>query len=315
MDTSLFFPVTKVRLILFFLMAVMSLTSCKKWDEVNYNPEIEPLIHGIKTSAAVGYCASVATAYFTDGIVPGNAIVSAGKKSSPAETMIMILTIDDSWPLPFNSYRGQITMAGIWNGNGGIITALFTDMDLLGTLMLFRGIHTIPLMDMGDGKIMTLFAEQDVIMGEGSDTLLHLNMEIAWMNVELERLDAGVPSDAFVAAKQNVWFISVNRNNTVSELYDDDYTINGGGQMARVTSSSGGVLYHALINAKFQHTLCEKNPVSGIGFIQNMEVGSDIDLGHIMLGFHDLCDGKADVDLATGKYFSSNFKTVNLNFN
>src|SRR4030042_3515492 len=219
-----FFHVIKIKLIPILLLAMVSLTSCKKWDDINYDPEIEPLIHGIKTSAAVGYCASIATAYFTDGVIPGNAIVSARKKSSPAETMVMILTIDDSYPLPYNSYKGQITIAGGWNGKGGIITALFTDMNLLGTLRLFRGIHTIPLMDMGDGKIMTLFAEQDVVMGEGSDTLLHLNMEIAWINLELERLEAEVPADAFVAAKQNVWFITVDRNNTLSDIYDDDYT-------------------------------------------------------------------------------------------
>jgi hypothetical protein len=46
-----------------------------------------------------------------------------------------------------------------------------------------------------------------------------------------------------------------------------------------------------------------------------MDVGAEIDLGHIMLDFHDQCDGKADVDFVAGKYFSSNLNTVNLNFN
>ena len=227
----------------------------------------------------------------------------------------MIVNIYDSYPLPFNSYKGQLTIAGVWNGSGGVITALFTDMDMLGSFKFFRCIHTIPIMDMGNGNIMTLFAEQDVIMGQGSDTLLHLNMEIAWINMEMDRLETGLPANAFVAAQQNVWFVTANRNSTLQNFYDDEYTVNGGGQIAKATSNSGGVIYHALIDAKFNFASCERNPVSGIGFIQNVEVGTEIDLGHIMLGFHDHCDGKADVDFAAGKYLSSNFNTVNLYFN
>jgi hypothetical protein len=309
-----FNSMSKTPPILIFLLSLVVLTSCKKWDEINYDRELEPLIHGIKTSSAIGYCASLAAGYFVDGIVPENAVLSAKKEGPSSESMIMVVTIDDSYPLPFNSYEGQITIAGVWGGNGGVITALFTDMDMLGSLRLFRGIHTIPLMDMGNGEIMTLFAEQDIIMGMGSDTLLHLNMEIAWITLELERLEDDMPVDAFVAAKQNVWFVNVNRNNTLSTVYDDEYTVNGGGQIAEVASKSGGVIYHALIEAKFQYTLCDKNPFSGIGFVQNIKVGTETDLGHIMLGFHDQCDGKADVNFATGKYRSSNFLTVNLNF-
>jgi hypothetical protein len=302
------------RSVLILLLMVVVLASCRKLDEINYDPELEPLIHGIKSSSAVGYCASLATSYFMDGVVPGNAILSAKKEGTSSESMIMIVTIDDSYPIPFNPYQGQITIAGVWGGNGGVITALFTDINLLGTLRFFRGIHTIPVTVMGDGEIMTLFAEQDVIMGEGSDTLLHLNMEMAWINLELKRLDGKMPADAFVAAQQNVWFITVDRKDALGELYDDEYTINGGGQIAKVRESSGGVIYHALIDTKLNYASCEKNPVSGVGLILNMLVGTETDLGHIMLSFHGQCDGKADVDLATGKYFSSNFNTLDLSF-
>ena len=51
-----------------------------------FTSEIEPLIRGIKASASVGYCASIAAAYFMDGIVPGNAIVSFSKKNSREES-------------------------------------------------------------------------------------------------------------------------------------------------------------------------------------------------------------------------------------
>ena len=305
----------QVCFVILFLPVVMGLTSCKKLNEISFDPEIEPLRHGFKTSAMIGYCASLAANYFRSGMVPDNVFIPSTKKSSQTESVLMVVTLNDSYPLPFNSSEGQITIAGIWSGNGGIITALFSDIDILGAKYNFWGIHTIPIVDLEDGNIMTLFAEQDVIMGEGSDTLLHLNMEIAWISLEMERLATAMPTDVFVAAKQNVWFITVNPNNTFSEIYDDEYTLNGGGQIAEVTGSGGGILYHAFIEAKFNYGACEFNPISGIGFIQNLKAGTETDLGHIFMSFHDRCDGKAYIEFATGKYLRSSFKNVNLNFN
>ncbi len=226
----------------------------------------------------------------------------------------MLVSINESYPLPFNSSVGQITIAGIWGDDGGVITALFTDIDVLEAKYAFKGIHTIPVIEIENEKIMTLFAEQDIIIGEGSDTLLHLNMTNPQISLETQRLNENQLDDAFVAVQQNVWFATVNQNNTMSDVYDDEYTIYGGGQIVEATSNSGGILYHAMIGAKFTHSTCEINPISGLGFIQNFKVGTEVDLGHIFLNFHDRCDGKAYVELATGKYLLSNHKNVNLNF-
>ncbi len=43
-------------LVLFYLL-IVSIISCRKVEEVNQDPEIEPLKHGFKTTAAIGYCA------------------------------------------------------------------------------------------------------------------------------------------------------------------------------------------------------------------------------------------------------------------
>ncbi|TFH40832.1 MAG: hypothetical protein E4G94_08925, partial [ANME-2 cluster archaeon] len=196
-------------IIIIFYLAIVTLTSCRKLNEVNQDPEIEPLKHGFKTSAAMGYCASLAYTLFKGENLPDNVIIHSQNGNIETETVVMLVSINDSYPLPFNASVGQITIAGIWGDNGGVITALFTDIDILAAKYEFKGIYTIPVIELEDGKILTLFAEQDIIIGEGSDTLLHLNMTNPQINLEIERLEADQPHEAFVAVQQNVWFITV----------------------------------------------------------------------------------------------------------
>jgi hypothetical protein len=297
-----------------FYLVFVTLTSCKRVNEVNQDPEIEPLKHGFKVSAAIGYCASLAYTFFNGEDLPDNVVIHSRNNNVDTESCILLVSINEDYPLPFNASVGEITIAGIWGHDGGVITALFTDIDVLEAKYEFRGIHTVPVIEIENGEIMTLFAEQDIIIGEGSDTLLHLNMTNPYINLETERLNENPADDAFAAVQQNVWFASVNQNNTVSDIYDDEYTINGGGQIAEATSTTGGILYHAMIDAIFIHSTCDMNPISGVGFIQNFKVGTEIDLGHIFLNFHERCDGKAYVEFATGKYLLSFHKDVNLNF-
>jgi hypothetical protein len=300
--------------ILTFYLVIITLASCRKLSEVNQDPEIEPLKHGFKTSAAVGYCASLAYRWFNGESLPDNVIIQSQNVSNENKSGVLMVYINDSFPLPFNTSVGQITIAGIWGNNGGVITALFTDIDILEAKYEFKGIHTIPVIEMEKGKILTLFAEQDIVIGEGSDTLLHLNLTAPQISFEIDRLKGFQPHDAFVAVQQNVWFITVNQNIIKTNTYDDEYTINGGGQIAEVTSKNGGMLYHAMIGTKFTHSICKLNPVSGYGFIQNLKFGTNTDLGHIFLNFHNNCDGKAFVEFSSGKYMTSNHKNVNLNF-
>ena len=317
---TIYFKIT-VSPLFILLMAVVLLFSCKKVKEVNQDPEIEPLKHGFKVSAAVGYCASLANSLFRGEELPDNVEFISSQNDDYSGSGIMYVKINDNYPLPFNSNIGQIIIPCLWDVNydqseyNGVITTIFTDINILEGKYEFRGVHTVPVIETEGGEILTLFAEQDIIIGEGSDTLLNLNLTNPQFNSEMTRLEAGQPNNAFAAVKQNVWFITIDQNNTMSDIYDDEYTVNGGGQIAEVSSASGGILYHAMINAEFIPNTCKLNPITGVGFIQNLKVGTDIDLGHIFLNFHDKCDGKAFVEIATGKYLSSSRRTVNLNFN
>jgi len=292
----------------------MVIISCKKIKEFDYNPEIAPLKHGFQTSAAIGYCASVAHSFFTGGDLPENVIIQSNNSNEETQTGILLLNVNEEYPLPFNSSVGQITIAGIWSEDGGVITTIFTDINIIESKYELVGFHTVPVVELEDGKLLTLFAEQDIVFGEGSDTLLNVEMGIAKIWIEIDRIDNPQPTDAFVAVKQNVWFVTIDNKNILSDVYDDEYMVYGGGQIAEVNALSGGLLYHAMIGAKFIPDECNMNPLSGLGFIQNLKVGTETDLGHIFLNFHERCDGKAYVEMATGKYLTSNHKNVNLNF-
>ncbi len=302
-----FFP------ILFTFLLLLSFSGCKRVSEWRQDPDITPLKDGIKTAATIGYCASVASALFNGEELPPNAKVQNGNFDGVSGSAILNVQIDESTPLPFNTKNGEITIAGLWNGNSGVFSAIFTNIDILNGRYAFYGIYTIPVKEMPDGKIVTAFAKQDIVLGYGTDTLLNLSLTEPMFNLEMARLDEAQPNDVFIAVSQNVWFVNINRNNTSNYVYDDTYEVNGGGQIAEATSESGGIHYHALIEAAFTNDHCQLNPHKGSAFIQNIKAGENIDLGTLLLNFHNNCDGKAYVEVATGEYFNSIRRNINLN--
>jgi aspartyl aminopeptidase len=85
--------------------------------------------------------------------------------------------------------------------------------------------------------------------------------------------------------------------------------------MVELEGSSGGILYHAIIDAKYNYSVCPNNPTSGSAFTQNLKAGGEpaIDLGNSLLSFHSTCDGTAHVDFSCGKYVTYNNKNILLN--
>lgn len=300
-------------------LITLGIDSCKKNNKwTDENPEIEPLIQGFKTAAAIGYCVSLTTTVLGGEGLPDNILLESANPNSG----FIYVTINEQNPLPFNNHIGDIIIAYIWENDpvgsrrNGVISIVFADFNIIGNLFKFYGIHTVPVIqDMETGKIMTLFARQDIVFGEGSDTLLNLSLSNPQFSSELLRLDEEPPVNPFAAVSQNVWFISIDQHNTAN-LYDDSFVINGGGQIAEATSSSGGIQYHAMIGTEFIYDHCSLNPVRGDAFIQNLKAGNNtINLGDIYLRFRDRCDGKAYVEFAAGEYFNYIGRNVNLQLN
>jgi len=276
---------------LIILSFLVLLSSCKVIEDYKQSPELTPLEQGFKTCATIGYCASIASSAFNNETLPDNVTFTSNPKDG-------------------------YSSSGLWDGtNGGVITIVFANIDIFTSTYKFYGLYTVPIIqDPDTKKLTTIFAQQDILIGQGSDTLLNLSLSKPKFDAELARANSAVPIDPFVAVKQNVWFVKVDQNNTLSNVYDDRYEINGGGQILEASSNSGGVLYHAMIETKFSSD-CALNPTSGVAFIQNLKAAtSSIDLGNITLNFHSTCDGKANVAVATGKYVASNGKNITLNW-
>lgn len=304
------------------IVLIICLFSCKKIAEwTDENPDIEPLKHGFKTSAAIGYCVSLAATVFQGGPIPDNVILESTSQSGYSSSGILYLKMSSQYPLPFNRHIGDIVIAGIWdnneygNMNAGVISIVFGNLDLFGGEVNFYGIHTVPvLQDRETGRITAVFARQDIVMGVGSDTLLNLSLSNPQFSSELLRLEDEQPDDVFAAVSQNVWFVNIDQHDTPS-VYDDTYIVNGGGQIAEASSNGGGIQYHAMIGAEFNYNECTENPLSGNAFIQNLKADTGIELGNILLDFHTACDGQAYVEFSSGEYFNYIGRHVNLNFN
>jgi hypothetical protein len=290
-------------------------TSCNKLDQLDESPELQPLAQGFQATAAIGYCASLVVSAFNGETLPANVDFDPRDEDGYTGAGLITVHVTQANPLPFNDHIGDIFIAALWDGNSGVMSVVFADIDFLASNFEFYGLHTVPVFEEADGDIRTLFAEQDIIIGNGSDTLLNLSMSKPSFNLEQQRLNSSYPGDVFAAIAQKVWFMDIERNNP-NNVYDDFYTVNGGGQVLEARSTSGGILYHAMIDTEYSFADCEINPTDGTAFIQNVKAGgSTIDLGNITFNFHSGCDGKADVIVATGKYVGSNGKSINLNFN
>jgi hypothetical protein len=309
-----------MRSIKYFLIGctALSLFACKKLDEFNQHPELTPLEHGFKSSAAIAYCASVVRSAFDGQSLPANMEFNAQSKDGFTGAGIIHINVDATNPLPFNHGLGDVAIASLWDGNSGVISILFADIDVLSSEFKFYGLYTVPVIrEPGTGNIVVIFVEQDIIIGEGQDTLINLSLSRPKFDAILaDPVYNSVSYDPFVIVKQNVWHITVDQNSTPTDFYDDFVRISGGGQIAEVASQTGGILYHAMIEVDFTFSNCNINPTSGIAFIQNIKAGSgNIDLGNITLDFHSACDGQAKVVVATGKYLGSNGKEVTLGWN
>jgi hypothetical protein len=273
--------------------------SCKK-DNKYHDPGLETVVNTIQTCAAVGYCASIAVAAYCGENLPSNVIYEPSSK-------LIFINISKGFPLPFNKNIGQIVIAGVWQNNGGVISILLSDIDLLNAKFKIYGLHTIPLKVSENGKkIFTVFARQDIIIGNGNDTLLDMsNISGIALSEELSRLDNTHPTDIFVAVKQHVWFMDVDRKGV--GIQDDAVFVNGGGQIVEVEDNNGGIIYSAMLNTELCPAKCTRNPVKGNALIQNFKVGETLlpDVSNACFSFYQSCNGGVHVDFASGKYSKS----------
>lgn len=291
-----------------FIVLLICLEGCNLEDSIE-PPPIESLQQGIRASAAIGYCASIVVSAHKGLPLPANVTT----RVSPG---LLNVKVDNLFPLPFNKGSGNITIASLWNETGGIMSVLFTGINPDDGDLKIYGFYAVPIAEDPSGEFITsVYADQDIIIGNGSDTILDLSsISSFFMNSRLDMLETTEPEDPFVAVKQNVWIVNTDQNGTSDNVYDDDIKVSGGGQIAEVKDASGGVMYHALIDTKINYLVCSKNPLSGYALTQNFKAGGEplIDLGNSLINFHSACDGKAHIEISTGKYLGFSNRDISL---
>jgi hypothetical protein len=293
-----------------YLAIALSLTSCKK-EELNIDEEVEPLKTNLQFSSLVGYSLSIANAVFNDTDLPANVLFDSVYTTEFAKAGVIYVEINDDFPLPFNgNLSGIMTIAGIWEGDYGLLSISFAEIDLLETKFDFSGIYTIPLHKLSDNEIICFYEASDEDVELDINDIFNLTQ--ADFDSEILKLDNEFPIDYEVALTKNYWFVSSNTSATFDDLYDDVYTINGGGQIKESSNTETGLRYLALINAKLNYSDCTLNPTGGNGYMQNLSLGSSLELGTLELSFIGSCSGEANVSYASGKYKEYDSNTISL---
>ncbi len=300
------------RLVYTGLICLLFALSCKK-EKVesffNYDPPISPITKTIKTTTAIGYCATLSMAYFKGYSIP-NAIIN-----NNGSTTIFYVNLDGNYP--FGNSRDYfselIVLASRISEDVAILTIFFTDTDIgVGNFTLMN-VRTIPVI-WDEEKITAIYASQDINFG--SDTLMDITLTNEEISFELSRFSIQRTSDEQVAIDQNAWIIDVYHQNTLENMYDDNYVLYGGEQNVQLCYADeipeSSMLQMAIIGAEISPD-CIKNPNEGVVFMQNAMVSEDVVLGHVFLHFPDDCAGKALVIAATGSYLLSSGKKYDLN--
>jgi hypothetical protein len=305
----------KARIYISLLLILVFLCSCKKVKEYFHDPETEPVRQALKTSAAIGYSVSVAMSVMSGEKPPF--VISTGDCSNFPCTFLIYININRDNPLMFSEENtGEIIVAGLRpDEDVAIMTIVCTDINISTQSFTLLSVHTIPVIKDED-RIIAVFSEMDINIGTDNDALLNLDLSQQEIDSEVSRLDRQRPEDLYVAVEQNAWFIDIDQKNTPAYFHDDSYSITGGGQIVEVTGASGGIIQQAMLQVEIEPD-CLRNPVYGYALIKNTSVEDRKipELGTAIFGFHNMCDGRADVTLATGVYLRSNGKSIPLGLN
>jgi hypothetical protein len=268
------------------------------------DPPVTPVTKTIKTVVPVGYAASLVISDMK-GYKQTN-VKSVKQKS--AKLLYVDTSIDYPYKFKNDSY-GEMVIAYIQTDlNTALVSVFFTDMEISTGNFKLKNVIAFPvILDEFSNKITAVYVSMDVNLGD--NLFPGIDLSEPEINENLGKLDNEITYITEIAIEQNAWIIEIDPGN-FADLYDDDFKIFGGQQAVQVedyeTESSVGALQMAMIDVDFSSD-CLKNPTSGYAFMQDVEVATstndnDIVFGHVFYDFHSSCDGKVEVEVATGNF-------------
>jgi len=301
------------------IISCFMISSCgEKYQDFFRDPPVTPLTKTIKTSLALGYAAAVANCQFNGFEIPYSSVYICNN------TTVIYINPGQSCPYCFSdaAFQEMVILAIKLSDDIMIMTVLFTHLDIFAGSFILRDVSTVPVI-IDDEKITIVYTEQDINIGNPSDTTLSLNLTQGEIDFELSRLNFERPADEYVAIEQNAWIIDVMYHGSINNFYDDTYTINGGAQKVEICTqqqeNSSSVYQLAMIMTEISPFVCQHNPKSGFALLQvvdmtvdNSDVLNELVLGQALFIFHDNCDGKVEITLGTGNYLTSTGSQINL---
>ena len=219
--------------------------------------------------SSIGHSASMTAAAMNAPVACVN-VTQPCSATFPCSGVASVI-LGDACPLPLGGVgSGQVAVSGSWAA---------TDMATLG-MMLGIGVS--------DGSVSVSEAiGVKVTTSMGHETVAYAGQDVT--------VNGGA------ALGQSSWTVDVDGKGTAGDPSDDVYTINGASQGA--AAGSGAQVTQVSLTTVVLDPSCRKNPISGMGVIQ--QVGS-ASLGEVVAKFHAACDGKVDIAGALGGTHAQN---------
>jgi hypothetical protein len=220
-----------------------------------------------------------------------------------------VITItDDNSSVPLQLTTGTITVYGYWSSpDHAILTAVFSGS---GGSNLFPvdNISLFPVSKNGS-SLKIVYASIDINVTTAKNPA---ELTLEERNAAFLKLDRTASSEASANVSMEAWIVDRNDNGTQG-LFDDTYSISGGGQYIEAGSGSASVLQLGMANVVMGSD-CLLNPNSGFALLNELAASSsNVVLATALISFHSACDGKAKVTGAIGNYYRANGNLIPLN--
>ncbi len=302
-------------IIVVLLLAITGCEQSGKLDEFFRPAPVLPLAEVIRTSAPIGYCAMVAMADQLGYPGPWESI--------PAGNGFSIIRIIPSGEFPLiyldETCREILILRFPADDDFSILSIFFIEDGPQNSPGRIIEWHTIPV-KLEEGKVKAVFASQEIYVRDSVE--LNLQMGLADIRIELDRLEEPRPESAEAAIGQNAWIIDVDPGGTWDLLSDDTYTITGGEQnisvLTGLAGSETGIIQMAMIETVIRPD-CILAPTDGFAVLREIGLNTgpgdsleDLVLGTVLYRFRAECTGQVDIPLATGNFITSTGKKVDL---
>jgi len=252
------------------LVLLASAAGCVKPDPVEI---VRPLETTLGAAVPAAYFAAVSVAALDGRTSPcAKVITPAG---SGGEIRVDIGLGAGCPPMFGADEAGTVVVTGTWTPQLATFAMSFVGASSGGRPMTVVGIGAMNVVRSGATHLLLAYGEEDILLSTGTATTA-----------------AGI--------KQVAWVVDVDTAGT-DDPSDDAFEVSGGDQVALAVSGvhpSADLTQVAVGNASFKPH-CRRNPSSGVAAVQRAGTRGG---GWVLFGFHDACDGTADVAAALAPY-------------